>query len=232
MADGKKNWTPPTDMPAEQLESCLSGKMCGARLKNPTTHRYCRQRPMPGQVTGFPHRCRRHGGGASPPDGNKNALRHGIYSRALLDGEEELYSQVAVGNLEHEIRITKIRLRRALLSEREQSLRIASEDAKEREKCLQLDSVTRQINDGDSKVSGLRVERKVVDYQAVIHNLVSQVVKLEMQQSLLGGGSVGAEDKARIARETLARMNAELDADDGAEEHSDAGAAEGAAHAD
>jgi hypothetical protein len=63
-------------------------------------------------------RCRMHGGTSTGPHdasrpGNTNAVTHGFYSSALFDEEErDLYSRAAIGNLDDEIRLAKVKLYR------------------------------------------------------------------------------------------------------------------------
>ena len=209
--DKKPNWTPPEDMPPEQVAACLAGKMCGARIKNPTTHRYCRQGPAPGQTGGTPHRCRRHGGYGGPPPGTRNALKHGIYSDILMPGEEELYEELSVGDIDHVIKITKLRLFRAFKAERRQRQLIESTSAVDQDKALQLESSSKKLANG--RALEAQITKRVVDYGTVIHNLISQLTKLENQRvSMLGGNELDAAEKARLARDHLRAMKAELDA--------------------
>ncbi len=53
---------------------------CGARLRG--GERRCDRPPEPGR-----RRCRRHGGapGIGAPAGNRNALKHGCFTREALD---------------------------------------------------------------------------------------------------------------------------------------------------
>lgn len=217
-----KHWIPPDDMPSEQATRCLAGTMCGARLKQPSAngHRYCRRYPAPGQTGGFPHRCGRHGGAAGARRGNLNALRHGIYVCSVLPGEEEIYNAIPVGDLDSEIRITKLRLRRAFIAERQQHERLVSEDRAERVKVMEIESEDVQYEppktpDDKPKVVESKVTRRVRDYGRQIHDLITQLVKLENQRSLmLGGKELDAAERARLAREEMARMDAELDSSD------------------
>jgi len=156
-----------------------------------------------------------HGGRSTGAPGNKNALKHGVYCKTLLDGEEAIVATVPIGSLDEEIVIAKIRLRRALLAERSQLLQLKHDVKAEREKALELESTEREIADGKTIE---RTRRRLVDHGAVIHNLVNQIVKLENQRMLLKQGPVPTpEAQARIARELLAKMNHELDAPERAE---------------
>lgn len=60
-------------------------------------------------------------GGASPggKPGNKNAVKHGLYCTGLLEGEQELFATIKAGELEDDIRMVKIQLRRAYAAQAE-----------------------------------------------------------------------------------------------------------------
>lgn len=211
-SDKKPSWTAPQDMSPDQVAACLAGKMCGARIKNVTTHRYCRQRPAPGQTGGMPHRCRRHGGCGGPPPGTRNALKHGIYTEILLPGEEALYEELSVDGLDHEIKITKLRLFRAFKAERRQQQLLQSDSAADQDKALQLESSSKRLANG--RAMEAQISKRTVDYGTVIHSLISQVAKLLNQKAVLRGENITApEDQARRVRELLAKMDACLDRD-------------------
>jgi uncharacterized protein YjcR len=62
-----------------------------------------------------------HGGSSTgAPKGNSNAATHGIYSKFLSEEEQQMLNRgdVRVGDLDHEIRLMRIRLRRALIAEK------------------------------------------------------------------------------------------------------------------
>jgi len=51
--------------------------------------------------------------------GNTNALKHGIYRAHLTDEEREAYDSLAIGQLDEELRLARIRLARTLKAESE-----------------------------------------------------------------------------------------------------------------
>ena len=58
-------------------------------------------------------RCRVHGGpstGPKNPNTKTNALKHGFYSDALLPEEQKLFDEAAVGDLDQEIKLAKVKL--------------------------------------------------------------------------------------------------------------------------
>jgi len=86
------------------------GSRCEAKKRDGTL---CQNWTMPNG------RCRLHGGKAVPaPKGSKRALKHGLYATGLLPGEEKLYSSIPLGTLDDELRMLKIKLRRAWEAQR------------------------------------------------------------------------------------------------------------------
>ena len=60
-------------------------------------------------------KCYWHGGPSrdgGAPDGNANALTHGLYTNSLTPDERELWSQIEVNSVDDEIRLTKFKLAR------------------------------------------------------------------------------------------------------------------------
>lgn len=77
---------------------------CGAKTRGGAA---CKKHGMPNG------KCRLHGGlstGPKHPNTKTNALKHGFYSEALLPEERELYDAAAVGDIEAEIRLAKVKL--------------------------------------------------------------------------------------------------------------------------
>jgi hypothetical protein len=158
--------------------------------------------------------------------GNQHGLRHGIYADALTESEHTIYDDVLVGDLVHEIKITKLRLRRAFIAERKQHELLANEDPKIRGEALILESTDTTSepvaaeNDkpASSRIVNSRVVRKATDFSEIINRLINQLVKLEGQRSLMQSGEgLSADERARLAREAVELLNAELDAEEAVE---------------
>jgi hypothetical protein len=65
-------------------------------------------------------RCRMHGGtNTGAPAGNDNAVKHGIYRSTLTDDERADYDSLQLGDVDHELRLVRVRLARALKAERD-----------------------------------------------------------------------------------------------------------------
>jgi hypothetical protein len=87
------------------------GSKCGAKAKS--TGLLCQSYAMPNG------RCRMHGGIVRPErnrnqfaKGNKASVKHGLYSDRIFDDEKRIYPAIEVGNLDEEIKMLKIKLRR------------------------------------------------------------------------------------------------------------------------
>ncbi|MGG4603972.1 HGGxSTG domain-containing protein [Paenalcaligenes sp. Me131] len=128
-------------------------------------------------------RCRMHGGKAAVTHkGNKHAATPGsIYSRYYTEEETELASQVELGKVDEELRLTRIRLMRALAGEAEFG------------STLELDSEKSEpvIVDG-AAIAGIEqvtTNSKVRDYSALIDKLTARIESLERTRAELAKSS-------------------------------------------
>ena len=125
-------------------------------------------------------RCRVHGGpstGPKVPNVAQNARKHGIYSTALLPGEDECAADLrsSIGAVEDELFITRLRLRRALAAEAK---------AIETNNFLVIDSEVQR--DGDGKAyAAAETHLKRVDYTAIIDRLTARIESLEKTRAEL-----------------------------------------------
>lgn len=86
-------------------------KKCGAKTRNGQKCQYTAGHGTDHPGTG---KCRLHGGASKgAPKGNKNAQKHGIYSR-LFTSEEMDAAKEMQGSLENELAITRLQLFRLL----------------------------------------------------------------------------------------------------------------------
>jgi len=131
--------------------------LCGASKRG--NGEPCKRHAIPGSS-----RCKLHGGKSSGPKdlrGNKNAAKPGsIYSQFLTDEENDLLASIELGRVDDELRLTRIRLMRALSRENE----FGNE--------LEIDS--EKIEDGEKATTS-----KVRDYSALIDRLTARVESLE-----------------------------------------------------
>lgn len=86
---------------------------CGAKTRGGEP---CKRHAVPGSS-----RCKLHGGGSAKANkGNKHAAKPGsIYSQFLTDAENDMLSGIELGKVDDELRLTRIRLMRALARESE-----------------------------------------------------------------------------------------------------------------
>lgn len=149
-------------------------KECGARTRAGGN---CR---APAAKNG---RCKLHGGKSiGTPRGSQNALTHGIYSSFLTHEENEIAHSLKLGDIDDEIRLTKIRLMRALKRESE------SVDA------LELDSKVEREG-GGPQLARLEETYKVRDYSSLIDKLTARIQSLERDRSMLVDAQLSAEIK-------------------------------------
>lgn len=155
---------------------------CGAKTRNGGT---CKRAQMPNG------RCNLHGGkstGPKSPNTKNNASSPGsIYSQFLTEEEREIEKVIKLGNIDDELIIMRIRLRRTLDAER------TANGAPE------LDEVTE--NDGGSEYIATETRKlKVRDYPALIDKTMARIESLEKTRKTLleeSRSSDGLEDMTR-----------------------------------
>ena len=139
---------------------------CGASKRS--NGEPCKRHAIPGSS-----RCKLHGGKSSGPKeqrGNKNAAKPGsIYSQFLTDEENDLLASIELGRVDDELRLTRIRLMRALSRENEHG------------NTLEIDS--EKIDTGEQ--GGTSTTSKVRDYSSLIDRLTARVESLERTRAEL-----------------------------------------------
>ena len=127
---------------------------CGAKTRSGEP---CKRHAVPGSS-----KCKLHGGAASKANkANKHAAKPGsIYSQFLTDEENDVLASIDLGRVDDELRLTRIRLMRALARENE----FGNE--------LEIDS--EKIEDGEMATTS-----KVRDYSGLIDRLTARVESLE-----------------------------------------------------
>jgi hypothetical protein len=140
-------------------------KRCGAKGKR--TGKPCRNW---GLKNG---RCRYHGGlSPGPPEGNRSAWKHGIYSRHMTAKDKALVVNMTHGELTEEIVVLKVQLARAIEAQAKGDA-VTNPDAAH----LHVDEVVT----GDTK----RVVRRRRDYDRIVVSLTQRIKDLTLAQELL-----------------------------------------------
>lgn len=176
---------------------------CGAKTRG--SGEPCKRHAVPGSK-----RCKLHGGKSTgAPKGSKNAAKPGsIYSKYLTAEENETLGQIELGRVDDEIKLTRIRLMRALARENEygNTLEIDSEKVEPLE-----------IEGKDTGVSKTTTTSKVRDYAGLIDKLTARIESLERTRAeLLKTNPLELPPVARIEIEVVGgRTNAQAQ-DDGA----------------
>lgn len=136
--------------------------LCNAKTRGGGT---CQKHALIGS-----NRCKLHGGKSTgAPAKNQNARTHGIYSSYLSDEEKDVWDQVKLGEVDDELRLTRIRLMRALRAENE------------RGNTLEIDS--EKVETGEN--GGTVTTTKVRDYSSLIDRLTGRIESLERTRAEL-----------------------------------------------
>ncbi len=139
-------------------------KICGAKTRSGAK---CKSLQM---ANG---RCRMHGGtNTGAPKENINAVSHGIYQQYLTDVEREQYDTLELGKVDHELRLTRIRLARALAAEQHTAGQ------------PELDEITENDGAGEYVAKETRKSR-VRDYVKIIDSLTARIESLEKTRRAL-----------------------------------------------
>nr|WP_199065080.1 HGGxSTG domain-containing protein [Chromobacterium sp. ASV5] len=138
---------------------------CGAKTRAGGT---CQRNALKGAK-----RCALHGGKSTGPKnqrGNKNAARPGsLYSQFLTEEEREIAASMELGSVDEELRVTRIRLMRALRLEEERSDMLEVHETIER-------------TGGGEYAPGDEEKKRVRDYAGLIDKLTSRIESLELRR--------------------------------------------------
>ena len=139
---------------------------CGAKTRSGT--------PCKRHATEGAKRCRLHGGtNPGPPVGSANAASPGsLYSKFFSPEERAAAEAIKLGSVDGELRLTRIRLTRALAREHERG------DTLELESSVDRDG-------GGPNVAAHEEARKVRDYCALIDKLTARIESLEKTRKAL-----------------------------------------------
>ncbi|MBM2884085.1 hypothetical protein JFK97_06745 [Chromobacterium phragmitis] len=118
-------------------------------------------------------RCALHGGKSTGPKnqrGNKNAASPGsLYSQFLTEEEQALAASLELGSVDEELRLTRIRLRRALAREQEYGETLEVYETIER-------------TGGGEYAPGDEEKKRVRDYNTLIDKLTARIESLELRR--------------------------------------------------
>lgn len=139
---------------------------CGAKTRGGEP---CKRHAVPGSA-----RCKLHGGAASKANkANKHAAKPGsIYSKFLTDEEADLLPSIELGSVDDELRLTRIRLMRALAQE------------EERAGSPELDTSVEREGAGEYQAKEEK-KYKVRDYAGLIDRLTARIESLEGRRAYL-----------------------------------------------
>ena len=114
---GVRQWKAPKDMPDKIVKAMLLGKMCGGKLNGGAG--YCTSKHVViSEKRPPPYRCPSHGGTSTTAKGQKPGMTHGLYTDGMFEDEKELWATLDITGLDDEIKMAKLRLRRALKADK------------------------------------------------------------------------------------------------------------------
>lgn len=173
--------------------------LCGAKTRSGQP---CKNRAMSNG------RCRMHGGKATDTHkGNQNARTHGLYANGLTDEEKQVYHHVEIGSIDDELRMAKIRLRRALIAE-------VGEQALELIERQESPSMLGGLPDYDEMIKSETFRKR--DWGPIVDRLMSRIESLERTRlELLKASPKNDEPITKIQIEVVSGKNA-ANPDDGA----------------
>jgi hypothetical protein len=148
---------------------------CGAKTR---AGGRCRKPSMPNG------RCRYHGGmstGPKVPNTRLNAFKNGIYTHQVLPEEMVLADSMRLGDIDDEIIIMRLRLRRAMAAEAK------ANGALELDETIERELIGLEGSKKDTKSS-------VRDYSGIIREFVRDIAALEMKRSELLKHAAERED--------------------------------------
>lgn len=161
-------------------------RLCGAKTRSGET---CKNGAM---ANG---RCRMHGG--KTPKTNLNAVKPGsLYSKHLTEEEQAQFDDIELGSLDDEIRLTKIRLARALAQEHK------------KDGTLELESAVKRQG-GGPQVATAEVHTRARDYVSIIDRLTARVASLEARRAAMQNMALDAELKRLDLKERGDEQNPE-----------------------
>src|SRR3954454_1941915 len=165
--------------------------ICGAKNRQGQP---CAKPPLKGKT-----RCKLHGG-ATPKGRQTGPMTHGLYSNALTEAEVAAWGAVPLGDVDHEIRMCKIWLARAMVLDHTISQPPAVDGT-------ELAEIRRSSSSDDGMNRTDTVSRRP-DTTARINMLVGRIAQLEKTRAELiaAAQASGDDDKARDLVETLKAM--------------------------
>jgi hypothetical protein len=152
--------------------------LCGAKSRAGSP---CKKPPMKGKT-----RCRAHGG-ATPKGRQTGPLKHGLYGASLTDEEREIWDEIKLGNVDDELRLCRIQLRRAMNLDAEISR--APNDPKNFAG-IELVEIRRTTRNGKSNTDAVS---KRPDVAGRMNTLLGRIAQLEKTRSELLTAATGKQ---------------------------------------
>jgi len=138
-------------------------------------------------------RCRLHGGKSTGPKDKpaKPGKKHGIYDETLTAEERAIAAEMILGNVDEELKIARIRLRRALIAQEKWAKAPLDEQG------LPLIEIVTEVNEKAGEVGAPTVQylstkklQKLPDFHDIVSRLLTHINNLEKtRKELIGEGA-------------------------------------------
>lgn len=160
------------------------GQKCGAKTRSGQP---CQRYALAGK-----QRCRLHGGtNPGGKKGNTNALRHGIYSDAILESELGIWDQIKLGELDDDIKLMRLRLRRLTIIQNKADEALMNGDTGRELESFQVESIVQDtdkamVGDGSQERTlgkSTKLTKTRRDYHAEIRQLGRTIAEMEFKRS-------------------------------------------------
>jgi hypothetical protein len=171
-----------------------SKRICSARNRQGDP---CQKPPLKGK-----QRCKLHGG-ATPKGRQTGPLKHGLYSVALSDEERDLWDDIQIGNVDDELRLCRIQLRRAI--NLDAAIGKAPNDPKN---LVGIELVETRRTTGNGK-SSTDATSKRPDIAGRMNALLGRIAQLEKTRSeLIAAAQAAGEGAGDVARDLVDTLRA------------------------
>lgn len=171
--------------------------ICGAKNRqgNP-----CQKSPMKGRT-----RCRLHGGlnTGEKIKGNKNAVKHGIYSRTFTEEELNIASEIELGTVDNELVALRIQLLRAYELQKK-----SNEDIENGGDGILQVSETEELIGGEGGYN--KTVKRAIDFNHIISTLTSKIESLERTRLALKQASNQSDSEPEYDQEYTLQPDEEV----------------------
>jgi len=153
-------------------------------------------------------RCKRHGGKSTGPKvplvgGKSNFAKHGLYSAYYTEDEKASLEDLVLGNVDADLRLCRVRLKRALMMRKkwEDSLADGADGSGELVLVERVEGES--IGEGGEVTPVEKKTSKLPDFEKIESVLLGRIESLERTRKELGASDSEPDDAARKIKDAL-----------------------------